>query len=73
MSINAARFTLKHEYAPSVVATYMAANSLIDTIEALFNCEPEISVRFLFFWFNAFSAAVSVVLSHIQKQFSPLA
>uniref|UniRef100_D8PXF1 Zn(2)-C6 fungal-type domain-containing protein n=1 Tax=Schizophyllum commune (strain H4-8 / FGSC 9210) TaxID=578458 RepID=D8PXF1_SCHCM len=60
MSINAARFTLRHENAPSVVATYLAANSLIDTIEDLFKWEPEISVRFLFFWFNAFSAAMTL-------------
>ncbi|KAL1745278.1 hypothetical protein HDZ31DRAFT_82070 [Schizophyllum fasciatum] len=60
MSSNAAQFTLTHPLAPSVVATYIAAASLIETIEVLFDQEPEISVRYLFFWFNAFSAAMTL-------------
>jgi len=54
-------FDLVHPYAPSVIATYHGASSLISTVEALFNQEAELSTRFLHFWFNTFCAVVSVV------------
>lgn len=60
MSSDAAHFTLTHQWAPSVIATYLAAASLIETIEQLYEHEREVSVRFLFFWFNAFSAAMTL-------------
>ncbi len=53
-------FRFHHKYAPSVVATYLGASALISTVEALFEKEPQLSGRFLCFWFNAFSAAVSM-------------
>ena len=49
-------FTLAHPYAPSVFATYLSAESLISAVETLFNQEQQLSVRFLHFWFNSFSA-----------------
>lgn len=55
-------FNLHHKYAPSVLATYLEAASLISTIETLFDHEPQLSTRFLYFWFNAYSAAVSLGL-----------
>lgn len=53
----------EHKYAPSVVATYLGASQLISTVALLFDREPDLSCRFLSFWFNAFSAAVSLILS----------
>ncbi|KAF9005439.1 hypothetical protein BDQ17DRAFT_1399143 [Cyathus striatus] len=55
-------FDLRHRYAPSVLATYMGASSLISAVEKLYTKEPQLSVRFLHFWFNAFSAAVTLSL-----------
>jgi hypothetical protein len=57
---NASTFDLAHKHAPSVVATYLAASSLISTVDTLFTQEQQLSVRFLHFWFNSFSAAVRV-------------
>jgi hypothetical protein len=54
-------FDLHHEFAPSVLATYLAASSLISAVETLYDQEPQLSARFLCFWFNAFSGAVSFV------------
>ncbi|KAK7048537.1 4Fe-4S ferredoxin-type domain-containing protein [Favolaschia claudopus] len=53
---------LHHPYAPSVLATYIGASSLIETLETLFDREPQLSARFLHFWFNAFSATVTLAL-----------
>ncbi len=50
---------LHHKYSPSVLATYLGASSLIKAVQALFDQEPNLSVRFLHFWRNALSAAVS--------------
>ncbi|KAJ7132998.1 hypothetical protein C8R46DRAFT_1140298 [Mycena filopes] len=53
---------LRHAYAPSVLATYIGAASLIATLETLFDREAQLSARFLHFWFNAFSATVTLSL-----------
>ncbi|KAJ7288137.1 hypothetical protein C8J57DRAFT_1445609 [Mycena rebaudengoi] len=53
---------MHHRYAPSVLATYAGAASLIATLETLFEREAQLSARFLHFWFNAFSAAVTLSL-----------
>ncbi|KAF8073426.1 hypothetical protein FPV67DRAFT_1477758 [Lyophyllum atratum] len=55
-------FDLHHPYAPSVLATCLGAASLITSIEALFEHEPQLSARFLYFWFNAYSAAATLAL-----------
>jgi hypothetical protein len=55
-------FDLCHPYAPSVLATYLGASNLIAAVETLFNQQQQLSVRFLHFWFNSFSAAVSLYL-----------
>lgn len=57
---NSGEFDLEDEYAPSVVATFIAATSLISSTEELFNWEADLTARFLHFWFNAFSAGVSI-------------
>jgi hypothetical protein len=54
-------FDLHHQYAPSVLATYLGAASIISAVETLFDQEQQLSVRFLHFWFNSFSAAVSSI------------
>ncbi|KAF8182616.1 hypothetical protein BJ912DRAFT_928505 [Pholiota molesta] len=55
-------FDLCHPYAPSVLATYLGASNLIAAVETLFNQQQQLSVRFLHFWFNSFSAAVTLAL-----------
>lgn len=52
-------FDMHHDYAPSVLATYLSASNLIAAVEQLYEKESQLSVRFLHFWFNVFSAAVS--------------
>jgi hypothetical protein len=61
---NASSFDLQHKHAPSVVATYIAASSLVSTVDTLFSQEQQLSARFLHFWFNSFSAAVCSPFSH---------
>ena len=56
-------FDMNHEFAPSVLATYLSASTLIATVDDLYEHEQNLSVRFLHFWFNVFSAAVSDVVS----------
>ncbi|KAF8335644.1 hypothetical protein F5887DRAFT_1079053 [Amanita rubescens] len=53
---------LHHKYYPSVLATYLGASSLIKAVQALFDQEPNLSTRFLHFWRNVFSAAVTLGL-----------
>ncbi|KAJ7781753.1 hypothetical protein DFH07DRAFT_791344 [Mycena maculata] len=64
---------LHHPYAPSVLATYISTASLIATIETLFDHEPQLSARFLHFWFNAFSATVTLSLFVSRAPASSLA
>ncbi|KAJ7367111.1 hypothetical protein DFH08DRAFT_836580 [Mycena albidolilacea] len=61
-ALSGAFVNLHHPYAPSVLATYIGASSLIATLETLFDREPQLSARFLHFWFNAFSATVTLSL-----------
>ncbi|KAJ7625379.1 hypothetical protein DFH06DRAFT_1229364 [Mycena polygramma] len=61
-ALSGAFVDLHHPYAPSVLATYIGAASLIATLETLFDREPQLSARFLHFWFNAFSATVTLSL-----------
>ncbi|KAJ7147142.1 hypothetical protein C8R43DRAFT_1012117 [Mycena crocata] len=61
-ALSGAFVDLHHPYAPSVLATYIGAASLIATVETLFDREPQLSARFLHFWFNAFSATVTLSL-----------
>ncbi|KAJ7095719.1 hypothetical protein B0H15DRAFT_826810 [Mycena belliarum] len=61
-ALNGTFVDLHHPYAPSVLATYIGASSLIATLETLFDREPQLSARFLHFWFNAFSATVTLSL-----------
>lgn len=60
-----AAFDFHHHYAPSVLATYLAAAGVISTVEALFDQEQQLSARFLHFWFNTFSASVSTPWSAV--------
>ncbi|PFH53342.1 hypothetical protein AMATHDRAFT_45610 [Amanita thiersii Skay4041] len=65
-------FDLHHHYAPSVLATYLGASSLMKAVQTLFDKEPDLSVRFLHFWFNAFSAAVTLALFISRAPSTPL-
>lgn len=51
-------FSYQHKFAPSAVATYLSASRLIATLNVLEEREPQLSKRFMCFWFNAFSGAV---------------
>ncbi|CAA7269113.1 unnamed protein product [Cyclocybe aegerita] len=66
-------FDLTHVYAPSVLATYLSASNLISAVETLFEQEQQLSVRFLHFWFNTFSAAVTLSLLISRAPSTPLA
>ncbi|KAI6147550.1 fungal-specific transcription factor domain-containing protein [Pisolithus thermaeus] len=55
-------FSYRHRLAPSVVATYLSATRLIATLKILEEREPQLSKRFMCFWFNAFSGAVALSL-----------
>src|SRR5882762_517352 len=61
-------FTIKHQYAPSVVATYHSACRLVVILELLMKGEPRLCKRVFGFWFNMFSGVVShgVLLLRIQ-------
>ncbi|KAL0069880.1 hypothetical protein AAF712_003150, partial [Marasmius tenuissimus] len=66
-------FELQHNYAPSVLATYLSASSIITAVETLFECEAQLSARFLCFWFNSFSAAVTLALLVSRAPACPIA
>jgi hypothetical protein len=66
-------FDLSHPYAPSVIATYLSASNLISTVETLFEQEQQLSARFLHFWFNTFSAVVTLSLLISRAPSNPLA
>ena len=57
-ALNSPDFTVKHRYAPSVLAVYLSASNVIWTVDTLFSWEPTLSTRFTVFWSNCFSAAV---------------
>ncbi|KAF8718916.1 hypothetical protein AX14_011677 [Amanita brunnescens Koide BX004] len=67
------RFDLHHQYSPSVLATYLGTSSLIKAVQGLFDQEPDLSTRFLHFWFNTFSAAVTLGLFISRAPSTPLA
>jgi len=66
-------FDLRHPYAPSVIATYISASNLISAVETLFEQEQQLSARFLHFWFNTFSAVVTLSLLISRAPSNPLA
>jgi len=66
-------FDLDHDYGPSVLATYLSASNLITTVETLFKREQQLTARFLHFWFNTFSAAVTLSLLISRAPSIPLA
>ncbi|KAF9236495.1 hypothetical protein BU15DRAFT_49985 [Melanogaster broomeanus] len=66
-------FSYQHKFAPSAVATYLSATRLIATLKALEEREPQLSKRFMCFWFNAFSGAVALSLIVSRTPFLSLA
>lgn len=66
-------FTYRHKYAPSVLATYLSASRLVATLETMLHREPQLSKRFMCFWFNAFSGAVALSLIVSRTPFLSLA
>jgi hypothetical protein len=61
-------FTTKHQYAPSVVATYQSACRLITILEIIMKSEPRLCKRVFGFWFNMFSGVVGVPYSILSLQ-----
>ncbi|KAJ3892799.1 hypothetical protein GG344DRAFT_44607 [Lentinula edodes] len=59
---NSEHFDWDREFAPSLLATYLSTSSIIGAVETLFNKEEQLSGRFLCFWFNTFSASVTLSL-----------
>ncbi|KAG1776189.1 hypothetical protein EV702DRAFT_1110986 [Suillus placidus] len=66
-------FTYRHKYAPSVLATYLSASRLVATLGIMLHREPQLSKRFMCFWFNAFSGAVALSLIVSRTPFLSLA
>ncbi|TFL01701.1 hypothetical protein BDV98DRAFT_567372 [Pterulicium gracile] len=66
-------FTLDHELAPSVLATFCSASSIIATTKRMHELQPHLSCRFLGFWFNAYSAGMTLSLLASRAPSSPLA
>ncbi|KAG2060619.1 hypothetical protein BDR06DRAFT_986789 [Suillus hirtellus] len=66
-------FTYRHKYAPSVLATFLSASRLVATFETMLRREPQLSKRFMCFWFNAFSGAVALSLIVSRTPFLSLA
>ncbi|KII86662.1 hypothetical protein PLICRDRAFT_43302 [Plicaturopsis crispa FD-325 SS-3] len=64
-------FSLHHQYAPSVVATFHSARQLISVVETIYNYEPQLSARFLMLWFNALSGAVALCIIVSRAPFAP--
>ncbi|KAG6916036.1 hypothetical protein DXG01_008759 [Tephrocybe rancida] len=62
-----------HAYAPSVLATCLGAASLIESVETLYDNEPQLTARFLYFWFNAYSAAATLALFVARSPSTPFA
>ncbi|KAF9071212.1 hypothetical protein BDP27DRAFT_1419250 [Rhodocollybia butyracea] len=56
------QFDWNNKLAPSVLATYLGCSSIIAAVETLFEKEEQLSGRFLCFWFNVFSASVTLSL-----------
>ncbi|KAE9405690.1 hypothetical protein BT96DRAFT_988202 [Gymnopus androsaceus JB14] len=56
------QFDWNNKFAPSILATYLGCSSIIAAVETLFDKEEQLSGRFLCFWFNAFSAFVTLSL-----------
>ncbi|KAK7469361.1 hypothetical protein VKT23_003837 [Stygiomarasmius scandens] len=61
-AMNSSSFDLSHQFAPSVLATYLSCSSIISAVEMLFEREEQLSGRYLSFWFNVFSASVTLSL-----------
>lgn len=53
-------FYRSHQYAPSVVAVFLSASRMITTVQDLYHREPQLTARILWYWSNAFSAAVCI-------------
>ncbi|KAF9453099.1 hypothetical protein P691DRAFT_801957 [Macrolepiota fuliginosa MF-IS2] len=65
-------FNRRHKYAPSVVAVFLSASRMIATVQELFQREPELTARILWYWSNAFSAAVALCLLVSRAPFTCL-
>lgn len=53
------KYTDRHPYAPSVVATFTSACRLIEMLTTFMNTAPALCKRVFGFWFNMFSGVVS--------------
>ncbi|KAJ3551627.1 hypothetical protein NP233_g13045 [Leucocoprinus birnbaumii] len=65
-------FNRRHKYAPSVVAVFLSASRMIATVQELFQHEPEMTARILWYWSNAFSAAIALCLLVSRAPFTCL-
>ncbi|KXN83105.1 hypothetical protein AN958_01776 [Leucoagaricus sp. SymC.cos] len=65
-------FNRRHKYAPSVVAVFLSASRMIATVQELFQREPELTARILWYWSNAFSAAIALCVLVSRAPFTCL-
>lgn len=52
-------FTMEHEFAPSVLATFRSARRIAHTLTTLYRVQPGLTSRYSVLWFHGFCAAVS--------------
>ena len=57
---------LRSQYAPSFLASYRAASTILKAISDQFNLLPTVCARFWIIWTYAFSSAVSN-MSHVMS------
>ncbi|EMD39931.1 hypothetical protein CERSUDRAFT_112176 [Gelatoporia subvermispora B] len=65
-------FTVKHQYAPSVLATFSSSCNLIWAVTTCYRWEPDLVLRILMLWSNCFSAAVALCLLVSRAPSCPL-
>ncbi|OCH85576.1 hypothetical protein OBBRIDRAFT_891076 [Obba rivulosa] len=65
-------FTVKHQFAPSVLATFSSSCNLMWAVTTCYRWEPELTTRILMLWANCFSAAVALCLLVSRAPSCPL-
>ncbi|KAH9936325.1 uncharacterized protein B0H18DRAFT_868423 [Fomitopsis serialis] len=65
-------YSMKHKYAPSVLATFHSALSVIWSLNTCYRWEPELCVRVSILWSNCLSSALALCLVLGRVPTSPM-
>lgn len=63
-------------YSRSILACYTSACTILERVQALYEQEPIVIMRFSFFWTHSFSSAVvlsAIVMRSPESSFTPMA